>query len=218
MVRTRPRPTAPTALVRNQKAWTKRCQSRSGADWATRKAKLTLIGPLLEMTWGKCAYCESQLGVQVFAQIEHYVSRHVAPHRAFEWSNLFPVCEICNNSKRHTDHSGALLKPDNEDPEDFFWIGPEGEITPRPGLTPESAARAAETIRLCDLNRADLQEARQDVANALRDWLSSGSPAQWERLSHPRHEYKLVIRHILTIHNQPDLAAFDRRRFQTGNY
>jgi len=182
--------------------------------------------PLLALTWGKCVFCEGRLGSQAYPQIEHYVSRKVAPGRAFEWTNLLPVCQICNTSKGDADHQGDLLKPDAEDPEPFFWIGPEGGIAPHPRLNAEETRRAAETIRLCDLNRGGLREDRFVVANSVRRWLGrTAEPVdglselvreEWDELSDPRFPHKVVVRHVLTLGNSPELAATDKQLFQRG--
>ena len=231
MVRTRRRPRSPAALVRNKRAWTERWKeiaaAGTGRDWATQAAKRELKKPLLALTWEKCAFCEGRLGSQAYAQIEHYVSRHVAPGRAFQWTNLLPVCQICNGSKGDADHHGSLVKPDAEDPEPFFWIGPEGDIEPHPGLNEVAAFRALETIRLCNLNRGKLREDRLAVANFVRRWLQRTSglvdgldrqaQEEWEELSDPRQHHKIVVRHILTLGNAPQLAEMDRQFFQRGS-
>jgi uncharacterized protein (TIGR02646 family) len=222
MVRTRARPNAPAALVRNARSWTARwvrLASTGGGDWATISAKNALREPLLALTWGKCAFCEGALGAQAYSQIDHYVSRKIEPQRAFEWENLLPVCQICNACKGPSDHQGRLLKPDIEDPEPFFWIGPEGDITPHPALDPSKVERATGTIRLCNLNRGELCAARQEVADSVRLWLARSDAhtrEDWHRLSNPRHPYKIVVRNVLTIGKLPQLAAFDRDLFQTG--
>jgi len=199
----------------------------NGRDWATQTAKGTLRKPLLALNWGKCVFCEGRLGSQAYPQIEHYISRKVAPRRAFQWTNLIPVCQICNTSKGHADHQGKLLKPDAEDPEPFFWIGPEGDIAPHPGLNTVEALRAAETIRLCDLNRGGLREDRLMVAGRVRRWvgrtaglvdgLDKLAQEEWDELSDPRQPHKVVVRHELTQRGAPDLAAADRQFFQQGN-
>lgn len=221
MVRTRRRLSAPPALTLNRSAWTARWKKIAAAgtsqDWATRKTKRELKEPLLDLTWGKCVFCEGKLGAQAYPQIEHYVSRKVSPSRVFQWTNLFPVCQICNTSKGHADHQGKLLKPDAEDPEPFFWIGPEGDIAPHPRLNATETLRAEETIRLCDLNRGKLRENRLSVANRVERWLERTAglndgldrPAreEWDELSDPRQDYKVVVRHVLTLRNAPELAA-----------
>ncbi len=230
MVRTRRRPAAPAVLVRNKRGWTAKLKMLAafgiGGDWATPGAKTALKKPLLALTWGKCALCEGRLGAQAYPQIEHYVSRKVDPDRAFEWKNLLPVCQICNTSKGHADHQGRLLKPDAEDPEPFFWITPEGDLTPHPKLNAAGVIRATETIRLCNLNRGELRENRQTVANDVRRWLERTAglvdgldrhtQEEWHKLSDPRQSHKIVVRHVLTQKNSPELAAEDGRRFQQG--
>jgi uncharacterized protein (TIGR02646 family) len=230
MVRTRQRQLAPAALRRNKKAWTERwkhiVETRTKRDWATRTAKSALKTPLLALTWGKCAFCEGKLGSQSYTQIEHYISRRVAPQRAFEWKNLFPVCQICNASKGHADHRGRLVKPDAEDPEWFFWIGPEGDIEPHPTLNEADRLRASETIRLCDLNRGGLREDRFTVANLVRRWvvraaefvngLDERTQEEWDELSDPRQSHKIVVRHVLKLQHLPELAEMDRQLFQRG--
>jgi len=228
MVRTRRRPRPPAALVRNKMAWTKRWKRIAAAgaasDWATQAAKRELKKTLLALTWEKCAFCEGRLGSQAYAQIEHYVSRKVDWDRAFEWKNLLPVCQVCNTSKGDADHQGRLLKPDAEDPEPFFWIGPEGDIKPHPRLNEVDAFRALETIRLCNLNRGRLISDRLAVANFVRRWLrrTTGlvdgldelAQEEWNELSDPRQHHKIVVRHTLTLGNSSELAVIDRELFQ----
>jgi uncharacterized protein (TIGR02646 family) len=231
MVRTRRRSRAPRQLRENKAAWTRRWKEiltgeRAG-EWATRVAKAALREPLLALSHGKCAFCESRLGKDAYAQIEHYVSRKVDPDGAFKWGNLLPVCQICNTSKGHTDHGGELLKPGQENPEPFFWIGPEGDIEPHPGQDELGKRRASETIRLCNLQRGGLRESRYAVATAVKRWLQRASQLdgldediqhEWRDLSAPRFEHKLVVRHTLSQGNHPELADEDRRRFQaTGS-
>jgi uncharacterized protein (TIGR02646 family) len=219
----------PTALRGKKGIWTQRwkqivAQERS-ADWATHAAKAALRDPLRALTHGKCAFCEGTLDRTSYLQVEHYVSRRVDPSRAFVWKNLFPVCQICNTSKGRFDHDGNLLKPDVEDPEPYFWIGPEGDIEPHPDLDPPSQRRASETIRLCALNRGPLRENRYSITRALARWLHRASDSdndlqqvqqEWDELSAPEREHKLVIRHMLTLHKHSELAVADRRRFQRG--
>ena len=222
MVRTRPRPPAPALVTRKSAQWTARWRKMHAAgsrgDWATQAAKQALRDPLHKMTHGKCAYCEGQLDAQSFQQIDHYVSRKVDPDRVFEWRNLLPICQVCNVRKGHQDHRGALLKPDDEDPEAYFWVGPEGRIEPHPVLGEPEKLRAAETIRLCNLNRGTLQRSRRLIAVSVQRWLSrltqESSPVlieEWVDLSDPAAPYKLVLRHTLRAY--PALVEHDRRRF-----
>jgi len=229
MVRPRPRPDAPPALLRNARAWTARwvrlATAGAGGDWATARAKKELKGPLLTLTWGKCAFCEGRLGAQAYAQIEHYVSRKVDPQRAFEWENLLPVCQVCNTSKGHADHQGRLLKPDAENPEPFFWITYERVMDPHPTLNEADKVRALETIRLCGLNRPELVASRQAVGDFVMRWIARSAlgiardqhlEAEWTALSNPCFNYKIVVRHVLTQKGLHVRAEKDREIFQRG--
>src|SRR5271156_84357 len=228
MVRTRARPGAPDQLLKYAARWTARFEriraGSHGGDWATRAAKKTIGVALRGLAHGKCVYCESPLGVTVDLEVDHYVAKTVAPHLAFEWSNLLPACRLCNRPKLDHDHANALLKPDEEDPEPFFWIHPDtGKLEPHPALNVPDRHRAEETIRLCNLQRAALCTRRIDILNRVHRWLQllgtvgrlgPGLREEWEFLSNPACEYKFVVRHALELHSRKELAEFDRQRFQ----
>lgn len=228
MVRTRPRAPAPANLLSKQQCWTDRwraihAQLRRG-DWATSFAKKTLREALSPLTHGKCAYCESTLGVTTGLEIEHYVAKSVALDLAFEWTNLLPACHECNTAKGEFDHRNAVLKPDDEDPELHFWINmATGELEANPTLDEPSRRRAEETIRVLNLQRGGLCNNRVLLMQRMRRWLERASRAgrlsprlqeEWEELVHPAAEYKLVLRWLLELHGESELADEDRRRFQ----
>ena len=151
----------PSQLVKHGAKWTARFQATlaGGArqDWATLHAKRVLRTALRGLAYGKCVYCESALEVTTYLEIEHYVAKTISPVLAFEWTNLLPACRLCNNAKGEEDHQGALLEPDAEDPEPYFWIHPDtGKLEPHPTLDAVQARRANETIRLCELQRPAL--------------------------------------------------------------
>jgi len=90
-------------------------------------------------------------------EIEHYVAKTLRPDQAFEWTNLFPVCRLCNNSKGDIDHAGTLIKPDVDDPERMLWLHPDtGWLEPKPLLEIAGRQRVEKTIELCDLQRGTL--------------------------------------------------------------
>jgi len=219
MVRTRRRPPAPAALIRNGRQWTERWKGirdkNTGADWAARIAKQALRVPLETLTHGKCAFCEGLLGAQSFLLIDHYVSRKVDTDGVFEWQNLFPICSECNVRKGHEDHRNELLKPDAEDPEPFFWLGPEGKLDPHPALSDAERRRASETIRICGLNRGPLQKSRSRIMRQVSRWLQRQTFEEWQDLSDPATPYKLALRHV--VRDFPELVEHDRRRFHYGD-
>ena len=220
---------APAQLIQHGKKWTNRFRATTDGpgkrDWATREAKRVLRSALRGLAHGKCVYCESALEVTDYFEVEHYVAKSVAPDLAFEWTNLLPACRRCNNAKGEQDHRNALLKPDEEDPEPYFWIHPDtGKLEPHPKLDETQAHRASETIRLCDLQRKQLCEKRYETLKRAGRWLLQVSSAgrlddalreEWDALSSPRMEYKLVLRHVLETRGQHELAEFDRARFRS---
>ena len=223
MVQTRPRGECPPLLKAKGVLWATRWRLAGAQNirghWATPQAKKVLKKALGALTHGKCAFCERLLGGQSQLEIDHYHPKSLYPGRAFEWTNLFPACSICNRSKGDHDHGGSLLKPDEEDPERHFWVHPDnGRLDPSPGLSPEDAVRATETIRLCDLQRPVLRRQRAQLMKRLSRFLAGGDPGEGDEeiggYLDPGHEYKLVIRHVFEQKGYPELAQEDRRRFQ----
>jgi len=211
----------PSQLVKHRAKWTARFQATlsGGArkDWATPHAKSVLRTALRELAHGKCVFCESALEVTTYLEIEHYLAKTANPDLAFEWTNLLPACRLCNNAKGEQDHKGALLKPDDEDPEPYFWIHPDtGKLEPHPKLDNVQSYRATETIRLCNLQRPALCTKRVDMLTSVLTWLPAQTAAEWRALSDPRMEYKFVLRHALEIRNQRALAEYDRERFRSA--
>jgi len=115
-----------------------------------------------------------------------------------------PACSRCNTSKGEEDHKGALIKPDAEDPEPYFWIAPEGRLEPHPALGERNRQRAQQTIRILDLNRPALMQSRFEM-RVRRDLP--------DLVGEPLAEHKLVLRHVLTISGQAALVALDRMKF-----
>jgi len=122
-----------------------------------------------------------------------------------------------------TGSGGALLKPDIEDPEPFFWIHPDtGKLEPHPSLDAAGRERALKSIELCDLQRPALCTQRVDKFNRVARWLNRLPNAdqadleEWEDLSDPRMQYKFVLRHLLRLHNLLSLEKIDRDRFASG--
>jgi uncharacterized protein (TIGR02646 family) len=210
----------PPQLLKHKQRWTDRLLTAPQSDWATAHAKKVLRTALRGLAYGKCAFCGSVLEVTAYLEIEHYVAKTVTPALAFEWSNLLPACRLCNNAKGEKDHQGALLKPDAEDPEPYFWIHPDtGKLEPHPKLDEAQSRRANETIRLCDLQRPALCTKRVEMLMRVLRWLSSAklTGPEWEELSSPSLEYKFVLRHVLETRGQHELAEYDRRRFTTAS-
>lgn len=168
-------------------------------------------------------FCEGVLDVTSFIEIEHYHAKTVRQELVFDWSNLFPACSKCNRPKGNVDHQGTLVKPDEEDPEPLLWLHPgTGELQPHPSLTPGQAERVTKTIDAYDLNRGPLCVQRIDMMNFVNRWLDrltkglGESPEcqyEWYEMTRPAKPWKFVIRHVLTLRGQGQLAEIDRETF-----
>jgi len=168
---------------------------------------------------GSARTAKAPLDVTSYLEIDHYVAKTTRRDMAFEWTNLLPACRLCNNAKGEHDHQGALLKPDADYPEPYFWIHPDtGKLEPHPKLDGAQSHRANETIRLCALQRPALCTKRAEMLMRVLRWLSNAEPAslEWEELLSPRLEYKFVLRHVLETRGQHSLAELDRTRFTSA--
>lgn len=169
------------------------------------------------MTHGKCVYCESPLEVSGWLEIEHHAAKSSAPFvedTAFEWSNLFPACSLCNNAKGPKQHRGAIFKPDVEDPEPRFWFNPAtAELEPADQEGDPLRARAETTIELCNLKRGGLSAARRRVYLAVRTALAARDEEALDECLRSDYPHKHVVRSVLRDCGRPDLCEQDRKRF-----
>ena len=68
--------------------------------WNSPKIKKTLKEALLEMSHGKCSYCECALGIESKdVTIDHFLPKKSHEGLVVEWENLFPACLRCNRKK-----------------------------------------------------------------------------------------------------------------------
>lgn len=152
--------------------------------------------------YGKCAYCEGKLTPQSYGEGEHWrpkrgvqekregklrtVEREGTAHPgywwlAYEWSNLLPACQLCNNipakgmqfpvGKTHVfdpTESGLdelddreqplLLHPlRGEDPEEHLGFDEFGQVFPR-----RESRLGSISIEVFDLKREELAEHRRE--------------------------------------------------------
>jgi uncharacterized protein (TIGR02646 family) len=212
----------PVALLENQGRWTMRYQKvaigKPSVDWATRTAKGTLKQSLARKSHNKCVYCESMLGKSARPEIEHYLAKTIRPDLVFEWTNLFLACGFCNSIKLDRDHAGVLLKPDDDNGEEYFWLNRDtGALE---ALSNADTARFTETITLCDLNREALCVERLRLyLSVQRYWLDIRKGARIEDLNpdfaaylKPTAEHKFAIRSALP----PDMAEADRALYHAA--
>lgn len=205
-------PQAPACLDRYQHGqhnWS--MQSPTSAERAEIWEKLDAL------QGNRCAYCEAGLS-EGHRHIEHFRQRRSHPEGTFDWGNLFGSCKRQGTCGEHKDHCGAydhtlLIKPDQEDPDDFFVFLSDGNVSPRVGLTQEQHQRATQTIRILNLNgpKGALRQIRQrevagyvQTAEFFADMAMSFPDHEWlpllnEELATTAHlPFATAIRHTLT--------------------
>ena len=148
--------------------------------------------------------------------IEHFRQRRSYPQGTFEWSNLFGSCNRMGTCGKAKDQCGtyppeSLIKPDIDNPDDYFVFTPRGTVEPRAGLSPAQRHRASETIRIFALDGAlnqirlaelagylQTMEYFAEYANAFPEddsWIEE-LEAEVRRTAHL--PFATAIRHVLT--------------------
>jgi len=152
-------------------------EAKEAKPYCYKKSKIELE----KLYHKKCAYCETKY--TEFVRIEHYRPKSVYYWLAYEWSNLLPTCEKCNNAKgnkfpimkkqtidvKKSDlkklneaEKPYLVNPEIDNPEEYFYFNEKtGEIKSK-------NERAEVTINTCQLNRTDFIIARQKQYNETK--------------------------------------------------
>lgn len=151
-------------------------------DYQTRKwddidrdCKAAVRFALTQIQGIRCAYCESTIRHE--GHIEHFRRKNAGhfPELCFTWTNLFLACgsrDHCGHFKdrRHAPpyRPDLLIKPDEDDPDDYFYFHSSGEVRIRTDLSKRAAVRATETIRVFGLNEPALAGARARAVGSYR--------------------------------------------------
>lgn len=133
-----------------------------------------LLNTLHQQFSGKCAYCESALGVSGSENIDHFRPLSLyGMQAALDWHNLLLACPVCDRNKagrfplerrefypelHYNQRLGrefpVLLHPRIDRPDEHLRFSEDGVVH---GLTD----RGVQTIALLDLNRLQLVETRK---------------------------------------------------------
>lgn len=81
---------------------------------------LELKKVLIELSYGKCAYCECDLKEESkYMEVEHFEDKKHNPDKVMEWDNLLPSCKRCNGAKStHDVNSKPIINPFKDKPSD----------------------------------------------------------------------------------------------------
>lgn len=161
---------APRYLIENAARWTASYVARRRADPAYRfrwpevsdgEVRLPLnrrlLRELLAATAGHCAYCDGfPMGETSRETIDHFRPKgdERYHHLAFEWQNLFPACDRCQDEKSD-EFDDRLLKPDELSyafDSYFDFNARTGELEPNRRASVEDQERSWLTIATFGLN------------------------------------------------------------------
>lgn len=183
----------------------------------SRDDRQEICAALEAMQGQRCAYCECDLNKHD-RHIEHFRQRGRYPQGTFDWNNLFWSCKREDSCGKHKDSCGIyqhpdLIKPDVDDPEQFFIFVADGSITVRDDLTNHDRNRAEETLRIFNLDAqwGPLRNIRRTAvigyiktAEAIQELAQSYPPEAWMSFLEEELEqiqelpFCTAIKHVLT--------------------
>ncbi|GBL02059.1 hypothetical protein VH1709_contig00084-0126 [Vibrio harveyi] len=139
----------------------------------TRAKKVHVWKELGKFQNGLCVYCESKAEKgKNLGHIEHFRDKSTHANLTFDWNNLFGCCDSkfhCGHYKDQILPGGCkrnydirfLIKPDIEDPENYFQFYPSGKIEKKNGLNTLDERKAVETIKALKLDAPSLELSRE---------------------------------------------------------
>lgn len=145
--------------------------------WSGFHDKQAVRNELKKIQFGLCAYCENSLDNEIGNHIEHILSKSAHSSLTFEYTNLMLSCFDDKHIPKGDSRQGALscghyklsddnplfIKPTENNCEQFFEFGTDGQITPRAGLNSSDNDRAIHTIDILNLNCNRLVRERKDI-------------------------------------------------------
>lgn len=130
-------------------------------DWGVlsrnKEENQEIWNSLLALQSENCAYCEISLNHH--KHIEHFFQRNTNgyEHLTFIWDNIFGSCCNPNTCGKYKDEKFKgdlikIIKPDIDDPNDYFIFLKSGNIQIKEGLSEHDIARAQLTLTAFNLN------------------------------------------------------------------
>lgn len=154
--------------------------------------KKNFIPYLLMATNNHCAFCDVYpLDIIGENQIplEHFEPKSRAENKAYSWSNLFPVCYPCTDSKKDQ-FNEMLLKPDDDDYEfeKYFFVTGDGHLE---CLMNDKNSKASVTINTYKLNRSYLvKERKKHIRDYPKLKITNPNEYPFRYLINPTRKYK----------------------------
>jgi uncharacterized protein (TIGR02646 family) len=156
----------PSVRAQNGAAWTQAWLDKSKGQmspsftWPQVDGKTVrewILPELRKMNQDHCSFCDSfPIDTSSKEPIEHFRPKHrnAFPHLAYEWTNLYYSCELCQSSK-HSQWDEDLLAPDDGSYHFlryFICDFVTGEILPNPLADENEQRRATTTLRIYGIN------------------------------------------------------------------
>lgn len=97
----------------------------------------------------KCAFCEAIPNESGYVEVEHFLPKSIYPEKTYKWENLLPSCKRCNLKKLSLDTGlYPIVKPDVDNPDDFFSYDNIKMIVKEDALDEEKAERTIDRLKL----------------------------------------------------------------------
>lgn len=121
----------------------------------------------MDLSHGKCAYCECSLTKENnYMEVEHFEDKHQYPDKVMDWDNLLPSCKHCNGHKStHDVRKNPIVNPFVDNPNAHLYF--QYYRYKAKDVTGEN------TISVLDLNDGErrMVDIRFEIGNALQQSL-----------------------------------------------
>ena len=122
---------------------------------------------------GVCGYTELSLDENVMVHLDHFRKKDIYPKLRFKWDNLFAAAKDNRfgsdfkdrivTGKNYNQVYANILSPKTVGLQDYFHYATNGEIEPSTTLSEDNEKKAKETIRIFNLNEAELVNRRRTM-------------------------------------------------------
>lgn len=138
-----------------------------------------LKNALMEMSHGKCAYCECDLTSESnYMEVEHYRDKKDFPDKVLEWENLLPSCKRCNGTKgAHNVETEPIVNPAIDTPSTHLMlVGYRMKGKDDLGKATVECLKLNSDKRKMEEKRFSIGEKIDDCLNDIQSFLSSNVP------------------------------------------
>lgn len=161
-------------------------ENRDKDVWNSPKIKRSLKEALLNMSYGKCVYCECELNTESKdATIDHFLPKSTNPDKVVKWENLFPSCLRCNRAK--SDYEGRIVNPCNDIPQKYIGLNSKNRYRLEGVDLTGIGKNTIKSVNLNDIQRVmvprmtEWEEIHQKLAEILEDLNENGYKEKYKK-------------------------------------